>query len=89
MNDELLTVAMALHHVGYPSVIATTWMIDDADALDVAYTVYGYLVASGRPNGGRAALAIHHETRRLRDCYPRQPSAWAAYLHIGLRGRHA
>lgn len=84
MNDELLTVAMALHHVGFPSVIGTGWTIDDADAREVARFVYRDMTKDGRPDGRRAALALHRATRRLREQYPQQPSAWAPYLHIGL-----
>ena len=34
--------------------------------------------------GGRAALALHRESRRLRADHPQEPSLWAAYMHIGI-----
>jgi CHAT domain-containing protein len=83
MTDEVVTVAMALHRAGYPSVVATARSINDALARKVARWIYQDLTAPGRPDGDRAARAVHRATRELRDRYPDRPSVWAAYLHVG------
>jgi CHAT domain-containing protein len=83
MTDELITIAMALHQAGFPSIVATGWVIDDEDAREVADLIYGELFALGRPDGDAAARAVHRITMMLRDRYPHRPSMWAGYLHIG------
>ena len=82
-TDETITVATALHEAGYRSVIATGWTIGDAIAQRVTRLVYQDITGA-RPDASRAALALHRAARRLRADWPQEPSAWAAYMHIGV-----
>ena len=84
LADEALHLTGAFHLVGYRQVIGTLWSVDDDTAADVAAHVYARLVEDGaRLNTKRAAEALHHAVRALRDSRPDSPSLWAPYTHTG------
>jgi hypothetical protein len=82
--DEAIHLASAFQMAGFPHVIGTLWTIADECASDVADTFYSLLdTGDGQLDTGRAAHALHHAIRRLRDKLPLTPSLWAPYLHAG------
>jgi len=82
--DEAINLTSAFQLAGFPHVVGTLWEIDDAVALTVADTFYsGLRTAQGAPDPSRAAHALHHAVRAIRDDIPATPSQWAAYLHAG------
>ncbi|MFC4534743.1 CHAT domain-containing tetratricopeptide repeat protein [Sphaerisporangium dianthi] len=81
--DEAIHLAAALHMAGYAHVVATQWVVSDGNAAALAEGVYQMLAQAGRPDAGRAALALHHAVRSLRERFRAQPDLWAPYLHIG------
>jgi len=79
-------LAAAFQLAGFPHVIATLWEVPDTTAVTVADTFYTHLHThpdDPTPDTNRAAHALHHAIRALRDQYPNLPSLWAAYLHAG------
>lgn len=82
LADEAIHITGAFQLAGYTHVIGTLWAIDDTVAVLIAKQVYGVLTAN-TPDAHRAALAVHHATRRIRDTYPHTPSLWAAHIHTG------
>ncbi len=81
--DETLHLAAAMQLIGYRHVIATMWVIADAQAPTVTGAVYAELAGAGEPDAGRAALALHNATAWLRQSYPDDPIIWAQYIHFG------
>jgi CHAT domain-containing protein len=86
--DESVHLASAFLLAGFPHVIAAAWEIADFLAPSVAADFYARLTdragaEAGRINTDRAAEALHHTVRALRERYPDQPALWAAYLHVG------
>ncbi|MFI0718268.1 CHAT domain-containing protein [Streptomyces sp. NPDC021224] len=82
--NESITLASALHHAGYQHVVATLWPVFDAVAADLAAAVYGTLTETGSFQAAGSARALHTAMRALRARYPRQPSVWAPFVHIGV-----
>ncbi|MFJ5774492.1 CHAT domain-containing protein [Streptomyces sp. NPDC093094] len=92
LADEAIHLTSAFQLAGFPHVIGTLWAISDRIAVDVADTFYACLRTDlGGPDPGRAAHALHHAVRAVRDGHglpggrdrTRTPSLWAAYLHSG------
>jgi hypothetical protein len=83
--DEATHLTAAFQLAGYRSVIGTLWPINDQAAIAVAGDFYDDITAHGTkpPDPGRAAQALHHAVRKLRDTAPTLPSRWAAYIHSG------
>jgi hypothetical protein len=82
--DEAIHLSSAFQLAGFPHVIGTLWEIDDATAAEVADTFYENLrTRQGAVNTSQAADALHGSIRAVRDRFPRTPSLWAAYLHVG------
>jgi CHAT domain-containing protein len=81
--DEALTVAAALHHLGYRRVVGTLWSVPDGPAARLSIDVYRQIIVAGRLDPAASAGALHRATRRLRERYAEHPSIWAPYLHIG------
>lgn len=86
MDDEAIHLAAAFQLTGFPHVIATLWEIYDPIAVTVADLFYSHL----RPHEDspvldttRAAQALHHAVRTVRDQHRNLPSLWAAYVHAG------
>ena len=84
LADEAIHLTTAFQLAGFPHVIGTLWAILDATAVDIAGAFYTALRASaGTLDTSRAACALHDAVRTKRDQFPRHPSLWAAYLHVG------
>jgi tetratricopeptide (TPR) repeat protein len=85
LADEALHLTGAFHLAGYRQVIGTLWPVDDLAAADLAVDVYSRLTnnASTQPDTKRAAEALHHAVRTLRDRQPATPTLWAPYTHTG------
>jgi tetratricopeptide (TPR) repeat protein len=89
--DEAVSLAAALHYVGWRHVVGTLWSVWDADAARITKGVYQRLGSgTSQPAGvdldpSAAAEALHDTLReyRRRDHYDREPSRWAPFLHIG------
>ncbi|MEV6373559.1 CHAT domain-containing protein [Micromonospora musae] len=82
--DEGLTVAAAMHHVGYRRVIGTLWSVPDRRAADVSISVYRRIIVAGRLDSSASARALQETVRSLRKRFPRNPSVWASFVHIGV-----
>ncbi|MBA6434600.1 CHAT domain-containing protein [Streptomyces sp. GMR22] len=78
LADEAIHVASAFQLAGYRHVIGTLWRIGDWQAVDVADLVYSAIA-----DGAGVAEAVHSATRRMRDRWPDDPSAWASHIHVG------
>jgi CHAT domain-containing protein len=85
LSNEAVHITGAFHLAGYRHVIGTLWPISDEASVEVASDFYRDLTRSGTQpvNTGRAALALHHATRRLRNQTREAPSMWAPYTHTG------
>lgn len=78
-------LAAGLLVAGYPSVIATMWLISDYDAPLVTDKVYSHLVQDGKLDSSQAAKALHIAVAALRintgvDNFYR----WVPHVHIGV-----
>jgi CHAT domain-containing protein len=65
--DEAIHLAAAMQFLGYRQVIATMWTIADSLAPRVADAVYAQLTRHGSPDRARAAAALHHALRSVRQ----------------------
>jgi CHAT domain-containing protein len=81
--DEALTVAAALHHIGYRRVVGTLWSVPDRRAAEVSVGVYRRILVGGRLDAGASAEALHETVQSQRRRFPRNPSGWASFMHIG------
>jgi hypothetical protein len=83
--DEGITLASALHYMGYSHVIAAAWSIWDHTAAEAAEIVYPAMMAGEEFRAALAPYALHKAVRALRDRYDRfqHPSAWSHFIHIG------
>ena len=69
---------------GSRHVIGTLWDVGNAVAADIAATFYtGLRTSTGIIDTDRAAFALHHAVRAVRDKFPHTPSLWASHLHAG------
>jgi CHAT domain-containing protein len=70
---------------GYCGVIATMWSIKDKDAPVIADHVYSDLFNDTEPDSTKAALALHHAVKSLRQ--QEGDSAflsWVPFIHVGI-----
>jgi CHAT domain-containing protein len=80
--DEAIHLTSAFQLAGYRHVIGTLWPIGDSDiTVGIAETFYAGLTSS--LDVSRAARALHHAVRDVRDAYPQTPTLWAAHIHTG------
>jgi CHAT domain-containing protein len=90
LSEEAVHLAAGILAAGYRSVIATMWSIMDDDAPLVAGEVYSHLVRGQHLDSTRAAYALHHAVRRLRDRLeesgdgPSSFASWVPFIHVGL-----
>jgi CHAT domain-containing protein len=83
--DEAIHLTSAFQLAGFPHVVGTLWPVDDHLSAKIAESFYTNLTTGppGTLDPNRAATALHHAVRAVRDRYPATPSLWAAYLHVG------
>jgi tetratricopeptide (TPR) repeat protein len=77
LPDENIHIAAALCLAGFADVVATSWTVPDAVAVRAARLFYDGL------RTGSPARAVNAVTLALRHRYPRRPTCWAAYVHVG------
>jgi len=88
LSEEAAHLAGAMVTAGYRSVIATMWNIKDHHAPMVANEVYSRLVCGPSPDSTRAAHALHHAVKALRDKLGESTESsfltWVPYIHVGV-----
>ncbi|KAJ6568590.1 CHAT domain-containing protein [Mycena capillaripes] len=86
VQEEAVHLAGGMLSAGYRGVIATMWTIMDSDAPQVASDVYERLFQTSPPDSRRAAEALHHAVRRLREesDETKSFSCWVPFIHVGV-----
>jgi tetratricopeptide (TPR) repeat protein len=88
VSEEAVHLAAGMLAAGYKSVIATMWSIMDEDAPLVAAEVYSHLVQGQEPDSTRAAHALHHAVRHLREKLEESGKSsflsWVPFIHVGM-----
>ncbi|PVF91894.1 hypothetical protein CPB86DRAFT_261269 [Serendipita vermifera] len=70
---------------GYRGVVATMWSIEDDLAPEVADEFYRHIMADGgRPDGRKAAEALHYSIQRLRKKGGIPLTSWIPFVHLGV-----
>jgi hypothetical protein len=81
--DEAITLAAALHYMGYRHVVATLWSVEQQASEDVFTAVYRRIAADGRLRPELAAVGLHDAVRELREQYRDSPQLWTPFTHTG------
>jgi tetratricopeptide (TPR) repeat protein len=82
--NEAVYLTSAFQVAGYRHVIGTFWNINDRVAAEIADDFYEALdTGEGQLDINKAAHALHHAMRHVRDKRPITPSLWAAHHHSG------
>ncbi|KAG8740681.1 hypothetical protein FRC10_004059 [Ceratobasidium sp. 414] len=85
LSEEAVHLAASMIMVGYRTVIATMWPINDQDAPVVAERFYAYMLDDQMPKESKAARALHYAVGCLRaKIGEKEFKRWAPYIHIGL-----
>jgi CHAT domain-containing protein len=88
LSEEAVHLAAGLLLAGYRGVIATMWSIKDDDAPMIADRVYSELFSDTEPDSTKAALALHHAVKHLREVKgDKNDSAflsWVPFIHVGV-----
>ncbi|KIM79026.1 hypothetical protein PILCRDRAFT_574232 [Piloderma croceum F 1598] len=88
LSEEAVHLAAGMLAAGYRSVIATMWSIMDEDAPVVACEVYSHLVRDPQLSSTRAAHALHHAVKCLRDQLEESGkssfTSWVPFIHVGM-----
>ncbi|WP_203909199.1 CHAT domain-containing protein [Rhizocola hellebori] len=82
LADEVITLGAALSYAGFRHVIGTLWTVRPAISATVAEAVYPALVHNGVVVSDRAAAALHHAVRSLRDGGTGLAD-WLPFVHYG------
>jgi len=85
LSEEAVHLAAGLMLAGYCGVIATMWSIKDKDAPVIVDHVYSDLFNDTEPDSTKAALALHHAVKSLRQ--QEGDSAflsWVPFIHVGI-----
>ncbi|KAI0077370.1 hypothetical protein K474DRAFT_1096955 [Panus rudis PR-1116 ss-1] len=93
MPDETLHISMAMLFLGFRSVIATLWAIDDEDGPMITKDLYAYCFATPLRDDSeernlkspveRAPEALHHAVLKMRD-QGASLFRWVPFVHIGM-----
>lgn len=78
--DEALHIAGAFKLAGCRNVVGTLWSIRDRQAVEVADAFYGHYDPADPQS---SAEALHLALREVRSRMPKDPRAWAGYVHFG------
>jgi hypothetical protein len=85
LPEEAVHLAAGLMLAGYSGVIATMWSIMDKDAPVIAGQVYAELFSGVHPDSTKAALALHHAVKRLRQQGGDTAFwSWVPFIHVGI-----
>lgn len=85
LPEEAAHLAAGMLMAGYKGVIATMWSIRDSDAPIIANAVYSELFSGDRPDGRKAALALHNAVKVLQEEIGEENFiAWVPYIHMGF-----
>jgi CHAT domain-containing protein len=85
LSEEAIHLAAGLMLAGYQGVIATMWSIRDQDAPVIADRVYSNLFGDTVPDSTKAALALHHAVKVLRQQVGDSAFlSWVPFIHIGV-----
>lgn len=82
--DEVITLTAAMQHAGYQNVIGVLWTVPDRSAERITQAVYNSITVDGQLRPSQSAVALHHAVCEERVRRGRYPSAWVAFVHIGL-----
>jgi CHAT domain-containing protein len=85
LSEEAVHLAAGLMLAGYSSVIATIWSIMDKDPPIIADHVYSELFSDTLPDSTKAALALHHAVKALRQKVGDSAFlSWVPFIHVGV-----
>jgi CHAT domain-containing protein len=88
LSEEAVHLAAGLLLAGYRGVIATMWSIMDDDAPLIAGHVYSRLFSDTEPDSMKAALALHHAVKHLREKKGDKGDSaflsWVPFIHVGI-----
>jgi CHAT domain-containing protein len=85
LSEEAVHLAAGMMLAGYCGVIATMWSIQDDDAPVVAGHVYDQLFDNTEPDSSKAALALRHAVKSLRQQTGDSAFlSWVPFIHIGI-----
>jgi CHAT domain-containing protein len=92
LSEEAVHLASGMQAAGYRSVVATMWSIGDQDAPLIAKEVYDRLTDCPLPDSTRAAHALHHAVKALRDKLEKSGRtsemarfiSWVPFIHVGM-----
>ena len=86
LPGEAMHLAAGLQFIGFGSVIATMWAINDEDAPKVAAYTYQYLFRNGlhRCDSSEAAMALSYAVQKLREEPEMTLDRWAPFIHFGI-----
>jgi CHAT domain-containing protein len=84
LSDEAVHIAGGMLLAGYRGVAATMWSIEDDLAPEVADEFYRRMMEDGgRPDGRKAAEALHYSIEKLRRKGVPLTS-WIPFVHLGV-----
>jgi CHAT domain-containing protein len=85
LSEEAVHLAAGLMLAGYSSTIATMWSIMDKDAPVITDYVYSELFSGTKPDSTKAALALHHAVKILRQKVGDSAFlSWVPFIHVGV-----
>jgi CHAT domain-containing protein len=85
LPDEAVHLASGMIMVGYPTLIATMWSINDNDAPLIAEGVYAALFEGGMADSSKASIALHKAVQHLRmRVGEKEFISWVPFVHLGL-----
>ncbi|KAJ7482697.1 CHAT domain-containing protein [Mycena latifolia] len=88
LEDEAVHLSAGMLLARYRGVIGTMWSIMDDDGPQVTGDVYAHLFKTSPPDSTRAAEALHHAVRKLRDSDraggTKSFSRWVPFIHVGV-----
>jgi len=87
--DESINLSSALQLCGYPSVLSGLWHLRENHAVEVARTVYEWILKGrGELDLQRSAEGLHKAARDLRERTRfngrTDPVSWASFIHTGI-----
>ena len=85
LSEEAVHLAAGMMLAGYRGVIATIWSIQDDDAPIIASHVYDQLFGDTEPDSSKAAFALHHAVKCLREQVGDLAFlSWVPFIHVGV-----